>query len=85
MHVTGSDGVKIVFETVGSGLPLVLLHGFSETAPRGGRPAMSTLSPAVIALSSSMPVVTVEAMHPTTWTATGSTVKSRTSPSYSMS
>jgi pimeloyl-ACP methyl ester carboxylesterase len=28
MQVTGGDGVKIVFETVGNGLPLVLLHGF---------------------------------------------------------
>ncbi|MGX5186223.1 alpha/beta fold hydrolase [Streptomyces avermitilis] len=28
MQATGGDGVRIAFETVGSGLPLVLLHGF---------------------------------------------------------
>ncbi|MGA5207823.1 alpha/beta fold hydrolase [Streptomyces variegatus] len=28
MQVTGGDGVEIALETVGSGLPLVLLHGF---------------------------------------------------------
>ncbi|MFI7013670.1 hypothetical protein [Streptomyces sp. NPDC050164] len=28
MQVTGGDGVRMAFETVGGGLPLVLLPGF---------------------------------------------------------
>ena len=41
-----ADGVSISYEELGSGDPLVLLHGLTDNRNPGTRPAMSSVPPA---------------------------------------